>query len=687
MDTYVNRNIRIAGFILIIMLAATGFVGIAAADTSANHAKTQVLLYIVGSDLESGSGTATQDMQQIADSYANVDINNLDIIVAFGGANKDGWRGMKIATIEQLKNDAKDGKFGNGQYLYSDTGADMGTSQSLAKFLSVARASRTADRTVLILSDHGASYDGIGVDEVTSNSLHMNDIDTALRGAGITYNPILFDACLMSSVEVGKTVQPYTHLMLGSEEIQLGSYDYEKVMGLLVNDPDADSETLAKTIIGAYITDDQKSPQALTMSVIDTTRIPAVRDSLDALGAKLLPLCDDPQGLHDLKSAYNDAIRLGVSKGSAPTSVDLVSLLQNIEKRRPELSPDVQKTIGLIRQAVVYERHNSYSKAVSGISIASPDAMDPAKYQQYGDGVKISPHWDEFFVKMVAVSSGGNPAPGVSVSGSNAETTTSGAEAADARSLPRAKIALSKPGFVDKGNGSFALRDPYHSASVYESYFLINGSTVLSIGSQPASQYPDGLYRVPQWDGRWYYFPDQKASLGSVWDRFVYFLSDPTRKPQPLLLDMEYDDVTEGGSDIYQSWVSIRDNQNMDNANLILYANTTKSRYDISIVPYSVTETGDTLFGDGVQKFKTGSRVTSYTYGFDRNTKNWTEYVLGQTTAGPDMTPDYALLPDGTYAAGIMAYYDNDDEVFADQFRIVTIRDGAVVSSGIGRIW
>ena len=41
------------------------------------------------------------------------------------------------------------------------------------------------------------------------------------------------------------------------------------------------------------------------------------------------------------------------------------------------------------------------------------------------------------------------------------------------------------------------------------------------------------------------------------------------------------------------------------------------------------------------------------------------------------MNMEYTLLPDGTYAAGIMAYYDNDDEVLADQFRVLTIKNGS----------
>jgi uncharacterized protein (DUF2141 family) len=85
-----------------------------------------------------------------------------------------------------------------------------------------------------------------------------------------------------------------------------------------------------------------------------------------------------------------------------------------------------------------------------------------------------------------------------------------------------------------------------------------------------------------------------------------------------------------------------------------------------------------------MEKFETGSRVTSYSYGFDLMTNTPHEYTLSQVVIGSDTAMKYAILPDGTYAVGIMAYNDNDNEVNTDQFRIITIRNGAVISSVIG---
>ena len=691
MNTYRKRTNGIAVFIVAIVVMTIALSGIVAAETASNHAKTQVILYLVGSDLETEHGTGTGDLEEIAASYEiatlteNFNPSQLDIVVAFGGAKNPGWQGMKIATANQLMADKKTGKFGNGNYLYSDPDADMGSEQSLEKFLSVVKSSRTADRTILILSDHGNSYDGIGIDDKTKNGLKMGDIDNALKTSGMTFDPVMFDACLMASVEVGKTVQPYTGLMLGSEEIQRGSYSYSNVIDPLISNVNTDSRTVMKKVADSYI-DSKGKPKAKTMSIIDETKMTAVRDSLNDLGAKLNTVAETDQGLHDLKSAYNDAVSLGVMDGSKPTSVDLISLLENIKKKRPELAADVDSTISIVRSAVIYERHNEYSPTVYGLSIASPDAMDLQKYNKYGEAVKVAPGWDAFFMKMVEVSQ-------KSSSDTTSVTTTVAPQVpegtATSRSdstseLDKKMSTVSRPGFISRGNGTYELSDPYGSASVYTAYYMIKGSNALSIGTQPVTSGKNGLYYIPEWDGQWYYFPGNKVNSGTLWDQILSFFNVPAPKSQPFLVDMEFDDTTSGGYAEYNSWISIEDQNRISEATLVTYVNTSTNHPETIITPYVITRDGNALFGGDMEKFETGSRVTSYSYGFDLMTNTPHEYTLSQVVIGSDTAMTYAILPDGTYAAGIMAYNDNDNEVNTDQFRIITIRNGAIISSVIG---
>ncbi len=534
--------------VILVTITALGHTGCAAAETPSNHSETQVLYYLVGSDLESKGGDATKDLMRVIESYKDADPKKLDVVVAFGGSKKAGWQGMKIATGAQLIKDGKDGKFGNGNdYLYSNTSADMGSGWSYQKFITVARTSRTASRTILIISDHGGSYGGIGQDERTLELLQMNDIDKALNEGGIKSDPFIFDACLMASVEVAKTVQPYTTMQLGSENFAFGSYNYSRVIAPLVSKPGEDSESLLKGIAEDYLDDDR---YVMTMSIINTSKVPALREGLGTLGTKLVSVSEDKEGLHDLKGAYNNAIKVGVSNGK-PTAVDLVSLLEKIKEKRPELATEVDGAITLTRNAVVYEKHNKKSKAVSGISIASPDAMDLNEYNKYGEGIKIATDWDTFFVKMIEESQAGNAATtsDVQKTADVEPFITGGNEPAG----DEATDSLSKPGFAGIGNGEFELLDPYGDASVFAAYYRIDGSGALSIGTQPIEPGSNGLYQVPQWDGQWYYMP---GSAGNS---------------QPLLFDMEYDGITDGGYSTYYSGVTIESDGYNNDATLATF--------------------------------------------------------------------------------------------------------------------
>ena len=97
-------------------------------------------IYMVGSDLESEGMAGTNDLRELIEGYENLaEDQAVEVIVAFGGADKDGWRGMKFADIYQIIDDSEDGRFGNesgpGAYLHRDAAANMDDEDSLVLFL------------------------------------------------------------------------------------------------------------------------------------------------------------------------------------------------------------------------------------------------------------------------------------------------------------------------------------------------------------------------------------------------------------------------------------------------------------------------------------------------------------------------------------------------------------------------
>ena len=202
----------------------------AAVPTAVPSVSKLLAIYMVGSDLEGDNGFGTDDLKELLDGYESLDGGAaLEIVVAFGGADKDGWRGMKFADIGQIWDDFADRAFGNEAgaeaYLYRDDGANMGDEDSLRLFLDYLRDGYgDFDQRFLTLWDHGNSYKEFGNDSNFDNdALSMDEISGAfLQSRPGTFDLIGFDACLMASVEVAKVVEPHARYMIASEELEPG---------------------------------------------------------------------------------------------------------------------------------------------------------------------------------------------------------------------------------------------------------------------------------------------------------------------------------------------------------------------------------------------------------------------------------------------------------------------------------
>ena len=84
--------------------------------TNGEGLRKLLMLYMVGSDLESGSDAGTADlleMQTALNAMSDAQLANFDIVVAFGGSEKEGWKGMRIVDTDLLFDDAEDGIYGN----------------------------------------------------------------------------------------------------------------------------------------------------------------------------------------------------------------------------------------------------------------------------------------------------------------------------------------------------------------------------------------------------------------------------------------------------------------------------------------------------------------------------------------------------------------------------------------------
>ena len=171
------------------------------------------MVYLCGSDLGS---SAKADMVEMAKSGFNEDEFN---VVVYTGGSMD-WGTEKIPVNQNGLFEVHNDMIKQVNEYLPD---DMSMNATLMHFMKVAIENYPAEKFGLILWDHG----GGPIFGICKDVLHGSDImaiqalKTALENSPFAKKKldfIGFDACLMASLEVGKTLQPFSKYMLASEE-------------------------------------------------------------------------------------------------------------------------------------------------------------------------------------------------------------------------------------------------------------------------------------------------------------------------------------------------------------------------------------------------------------------------------------------------------------------------------------
>ena len=265
-------------------------------------AETTVYMYLIGSDLEETTGSASINLAQIKDATAAG--SNLTFIIEAGGTGRwftDGFQNNRTARYM-----IRDGKVTLLETLPKNT--SMSDRDTLKDFLSWANSNYPSDRRMLFFWNHGGGIAGYGVDIINPGKntekslipsvksiginsaissrahgamLSMYDIRSALRGAGNTYELIAFDACLMQTMEVGQCLEPFADYLIASEESEpsSGMY-YTAAFSKLAQEPGLDTLKFGAMICSSYdqsLELIQGAPQpGYTLSMVELRYIPVV---------------------------------------------------------------------------------------------------------------------------------------------------------------------------------------------------------------------------------------------------------------------------------------------------------------------------------------------------------------------------------------------------------------------------
>ena len=340
-----------------------------------------VLVYMCGTDLESQSGMATADVQEMIKAGIG---DNVNLLIYTGGCKS--WRNRMFSPtynqIYKIEGNNIECKVQNANELVkaSDYKGSMTDYRTLVSFIKYGYDNYKADRMCLIFWDHGGgSVSGYGYDEKAGGrgqSMTLANIKTALESSvnslGLKdkdkFDFIGFDACLMATVENGLMLSNYADYMIASEETEPGvGWYYTNWLKKLSNKP-----SMATIEVGKNIADDfvevcaqQCRGQATTLSVVDLAEL-----------GKLLPdqlreFSTDTAGMIRNKNEYKTVAtaRSKTKEFAQSSGIDQIDLYDFAERLGTDEGNELK---AMIKSAVKYNRTGGGVGNAHGLSIYFP---------------------------------------------------------------------------------------------------------------------------------------------------------------------------------------------------------------------------------------------------------------------------------------------------------------------------
>ncbi len=220
-----------------------------------------IMIFMCASDLESQSGLAFADIKEMMSATIG---SNVNIIIETGGCKK--WSTNQIASGTNQRHVIKNGRLTTVESRLGQK--DMTEGETLTDFIKYCAEEYPANRNMLIMWDHGAgSVDGWGYDEYDYyDTLTIDEMGEALYNAGVTFDFIGFDACLMSTMEVACMLYDFADYMIASEDYESGyGWEYKYWLNALAKDPGIPTVDLAKIICDDFVTESGSSDAILAL--------------------------------------------------------------------------------------------------------------------------------------------------------------------------------------------------------------------------------------------------------------------------------------------------------------------------------------------------------------------------------------------------------------------------------------
>lgn len=333
-----------------------------------------MLIYMNGSDLETDDGEASTDLSEIIDAGSS---DKVTVVLQTMGTKK--WHEYGISSKHSQRYLVN----GDGLTLIDDSlpQLDCTNPDTLSDFIKWGVAKYPADRYLLHFWNHGGGpVYGFGYDQFVKDeeaSLTMSEIRSALKDAGVYFDCISMDCCIMATIETCCALYDFCDYSILSEEFESGlGWSYTGFMKALYENSSITIPQMAKIAIDDMILANERDPEwgdKSILTLIDESMMKVVftawRDfayeNIDSLtesnySQKIIRTKNKRPALFDY---FSNEEEYSLSDYYV---TDLMSVAQNVES-------DASKALeSALDEAIVYSKATIEDEALTGLSVTLP---------------------------------------------------------------------------------------------------------------------------------------------------------------------------------------------------------------------------------------------------------------------------------------------------------------------------
>ena len=356
-------------------------------ETGSRKDTWAIYWYLCGSDLESGSGFATDDLAELLKVTLP---DNVTVVIETGGARS--WQN-NFVNANRLQRWLYQGD--ELRLIDEQRSASMGHPQTLAEFLDFCNRNFPADKQAVVFWNHGGgSVAGAAFDEnYGHDALTLKEMYTAFSAVfdvDAKQPPLElvgFDTCLMATVDVAHTFCDVAKYLVASEETEPGTgWDYAAWLSALAQNPGMNGAQLGRVICDSYAQSCKNTytQDSITLAVIDLVRASALVRAYEAYGTDVLRESTQDSGFF---ARFRRAAQKSENYGGNNREQGYSNMvdLGHLARLTTDLLPSAQAVIDALDHCVLYRVNGAYRSEATGLSCFYSYNGDIREIQTYAD--------------------------------------------------------------------------------------------------------------------------------------------------------------------------------------------------------------------------------------------------------------------------------------------------------------